>query len=170
MKKAKELLAKATAATEKPKRGATGANLVPYRFQSGQVANPHGYNHRAVILDLTHRMLKSSPPKELCLQIGVDPAVTWAEAIMFSLSKAAAQGDVAAAREVLAAMGFSGTQAKNILAVQNNIENTSAATEFLRRSHGLSEDSLQAVYKFMDSLPRETPVVDASYFPDEAQQ
>jgi hypothetical protein len=112
---------------------------------------------------------EASPPKELCAQIGVDPSVTWAEAILFSLSKAAAQGDVAAAREVLAALGFSGTQSKNILAVQNNVD-AGSATEFLRRSHGLSEDSLQAVYKFMDSLPREAPVVDASYFPDEDQQ
>jgi hypothetical protein len=168
--KTKELIAKA-----KAKKPATNPNghaegLVPYRFKKGQVANPLGGAARQkYVSELTGRMMRSSPPKELCAQIGVDPSVTWAEAILFSLSKAAAQGDVAAAREVLAALGFSGTQSKNILAVQNNVD-AGSATEFLRRSHGLSEDSLQTVYKFMDSLPREAPVVDASYFPDEDQQ
>jgi hypothetical protein len=166
--KAKELLKKAKQkgkGNPEPKMD----RLAPYRFRPGQIANPLGAGARQqFVSELTSRMMRSSPPKELCAQIGVDPSVTWAEAILFSLSKAAAQGDVAASREVLAALGFSGTQSKNILAVQNNVE-AGSATEFLRRSHGLSDESLQKVYGFMDSLPREVPTIDASYFPEEQE-
>lgn len=140
--------------------------LAPYRFTPGTIANPTGTNGRGYAIELSRKIMQSHPPKALCAEIGVDPTVTWGEAIMFALSSAAVRGDVAAAREVLAALGFSGTAAKNLFAIQNNAgEMTGVTVEFLKHSHGLSDTQIEEVFAFMDALPRAPIVVDASYFP-----
>jgi len=87
-----------------------------YRFTPGVSGNPSG-RPREYAMEISGRMMRSSPPKALCEEIGVDSKVSWGEAIMYALSSAAARGDVSAAREVLAALGFSGTSAKNLMAV-----------------------------------------------------
>jgi hypothetical protein len=144
------------------------AAIAPYRFQPGQSGNLAGRGASiAYVHELSAKVMRSCPPKELCLEIGVDPSSTWGEAIMFSLSRAAATGDVQAAREVLAALGFSGTTAKNLMAVQVNPAETGLAHELLRHAHGLDDSQLATVYQFMDQLPKATVVVDASYFPPE---
>jgi hypothetical protein len=51
--------------------------------------------------------------------------------------------------------------------VQAVVSPDGAAFEFLRHSHGLSDDQLTKVYTYMDTLEREKPVIDASYFPPE---
>src|SRR6266446_302958 len=130
--KAKEILKKAKAkAKAKPKarRSSNTTGLIPYQFKSGESGNLAGRGTASLtyVRELSAKVMRSSPPKELCEEIGVDPSSTWGEAIMFSLSRAAATGDVQAAREVLAALGFSGTTAKNLMAVQVNPEQTGLA-------------------------------------------
>jgi hypothetical protein len=143
-------------------------DLTPYRFQPGTIANPTGENGhgRGYAIELSRKIMRSHPPKALCEEIAVDPSVTWGEAIMFALSSAAARGDVSAAREVLAALGFSGTASKNLFAIQNNAgEMTGVAGDFLKHSHGLSDAQITEVFAFMDSLPRAAIQIDATYFP-----
>lgn len=45
--------------------------------------------------------------------------------------------------------------------------NPGLTVEFLRHAHGLSEEDMQRVFAFMDALPKQKPVVDDSYFPEE---
>ena len=61
-------------------------------------------------------------------------------------------------------VGINKERAGAQVAVQVN-EGAGLAFEFLKHSHGISEADMQKVFAFMDSLPREKPVVDASYFP-----
>jgi len=138
-----------------------------YRFAPGQSGNPQGRpSHSIYAQVLSDRMMRSCPPRKLCEAMGIDPSVTLGEAIMISLSNAAIKGDVSAAREVMAALGFHGTSAKNnVLVNVESPEQRGLTFEFLRHSHGIAEADMTRVFEFMDSLPREKPVVDASYLP-----
>ena len=42
--------------------------------------------------------------------------------------------------------------------------------EFLRRAHGLSDADMNKVFAFMETLPKQKPVIDASYFPEDEKQ
>ena len=134
-----------------------------YRFKPGQSGNPSGRPHDHA-REAINRLAHTSPPKALCKQIGIDARVTWIEAVVFALGKAAVSGDVAAAREVLANLGLRGTAASSLLAL--NVEPSGTSFEFLKHSHGLSEEQLNELWAYMDALPRDgPPVIDASYFP-----
>lgn len=112
-------------------------------------------------------MSHSSPPARLCVELDIDARVTWGEAILIVLGQAAMSGDVSAAREVLAALGISGTASRtNVLVNLESSEQRNSTFEFLKHSHGLSEEQLLAVWEFMDSLPRQKTTIDASFFPD----
>lgn len=141
-----------------------------YRFKPGQSGNPEGgRGERAIYAQaLTDRMMRSCPPRELCTELEIDPCVTWGEAILIVLGQAAMSGDVSAAREVLAALGIGGTSARtNVLVNVDQTAQRGIFYEFTQHSHGLSETDLrEKVFPFMDSLPRQKPTVDASYFPD----
>jgi len=141
-----------------------------YRFQPGVSGNPGG-RPRDYAIQITARLMQSSPPKKLCVELGIDPAVTWGEAIMITLSKAAVSGDVSAAREVLAALGFRGTAARNLMVNvgdQHGGEESGLVFDFLRHAHGLSEADMAKVFAYMDGLPREKPAIDGSFYPDES--
>lgn len=142
----------------------------PYRFKPGVCPNPLGRGAAdplGYIRELSARMMHASPPKAICDQLGLDTEVTWGEAIFITLAKQGAFGDVASAREFLAALGFSGTAAKSLIAIQQNTDGglNPTVVEFLRASHGLSDAQLAAVFESMKALPREALVVDASYLP-----
>jgi hypothetical protein len=143
-----------------------------YRFKPGQSGNPAGLSQRAIYArTLTDRMMRSCPPPDLCEELGIDTQVTWGEAILIVLGRAALSGDVSAAREVLAALGVSGAVARtNVLVNLEQPEQRGATFEFLRHAHGLSEEQMAEVWQFMDSLPRLKSTIDASYFPDESYQ
>jgi hypothetical protein len=51
--------------------------------------------------------------------------------------------------------------------VSANAGGPAEAFEFLRHSHGLSEEQLAEVYAFMDQLPRKPLVIDASSFTED---
>lgn len=165
--KARELV---KIAKKKPKSNVQPASIeatTPYRFKPGVCPNPLGRGATdplGYMRELSARMMHASPPKALCDQLELDAEVTWGEAIFITLAKQGAFGDVASAREFLAALGFSGTSAKNLLAVQNNVGD-GVNVEFLKHSHGLSESQLDDVFAFMDSLPRAPIEIDASYLP-----
>jgi hypothetical protein len=141
-----------------------------YRFKPGSSGNPAGRPPQAasIVRQITERMARSSPPRELCEELGIDPCVTWGEAVLIVLGQAAMSGDVSAAREVLAALGMSGTSARtNVLVNVEGAEQRGLNFELLRHSHGLSEEDMRGkVFPFLDSLNRQKPVIDSSYFPD----
>lgn len=173
MKKEIKKLAQALQATKplKPRGKPTPQAIAPYRFKPGQSGNPSG-RPRDHAREAMNRLAHTSPPRALCQQVGIAPGCTWVEAIVFALGKAAANGDVSAAREVLANLGLRGTAASNLLAVNvdGSPDQRSVTFEFLQHSHGLGEADLQKVFAFMDKLPRERPVVDASYYPTDETQ
>lgn len=154
----------------KPPNPRGGTPPEQYRFKPGQSGNPVGRSEQRAIYAhaLTDRMMRSAPPRELCEEIGIDPRVTWGEAIMIVLGRAALAGDVSAAREVLAALGVSGTSARtNVLVNVERPEQRGLNFELLRHAHGISEaDMREKVLPFLDALPKEKPFIDASYFPD----
>src|SRR5690349_16965765 len=77
-----------------------------YRFKPGQSGNLGGRGRAVYARALTDRMMRSCPPRELCEELGIDATVTWGEAILIVLGRAALSGDVSAARECLAALGL----------------------------------------------------------------
>ena len=163
-----EQIVKAARAKEKLAPRGDPSAIVPYRFTEGNEAWKGGARQEPIdyIRSLTRRMRESSPPKEMCAEIGIDPSVTWGEAIFFALGTQGVLGDVMSAREFLAALGFSGTAAKNLVAIQQNAgEMTGVTVDFLKHSHGLTDSQLGEVFAFMDAMPREAIVVDASYLP-----
>lgn len=161
--KAKKLLQ--AAKTKLKPRGKPEA-IVPYQFKPLNTAwKTEKEDPRLYIQQLTARMRNSSPPKEICDEIGVDRKATWGEAIFLTLGKQGALGDVMSAREFLAALGFSGTAAKNLMAVQVNPAETGLAHELLRHAHGLSDEQLAGIYSAMDQLPRAPIVVGPEFYP-----
>jgi hypothetical protein len=153
-----------------------GTPPIAYRFKPGQSGNPSGFSGDArarafYAQRLTDRMMRSSPPAQLCRDLDIEPSATWGEAILIVLGRTALDGDVSAAREVLATLGFSGTAARNnVLVNVEGVEQSGVTFDFLRHAHGISQANMETVWTFMDSLPKEAPVVDASYFPDESYQ
>lgn len=59
-------------------------------------------------------------------------------------------------------LGINRERATANTAVQVNV---GESTEFLRHSHGLTEEQLTQVFAYMDSLPRAPLVIDASFDP-----
>ena len=55
--------------------------------------------------------------------------------------------------------------AKSLAVVTNSAEQTGRSFDLLRHSHGLTDTQLLEVYAFMDSLPKQKPVIDSSYWP-----
>jgi hypothetical protein len=163
-----ERLATALEKKKEPPNPKGGNPPEAYRFRPGQSGNPSGVSRqRQRVAELIERMQNSSPPRQLCEELQIDPSVKWDEAILIVLGNAAMSGDVSAAREVLAALGISGTTARTNVLV--NVEGEQGATfEFRRHAHGLSPEQLLEVWAFMDGLPRQKPVIDASYFPDDS--
>lgn len=163
----------ATALETKERRPITNPKGGPeaYRFKPGTSGNPAGRPPQAVsiVRQITERMARSSPPRELCEELGIDARVTWGEAILIVLGQAAMSGDVSAAREVLAALGISGTSARtNVLVNVESAEQRGIRFELLRHAHGVSETDMRGkVFPFLDSLQKQKPVIDSSYFPDE---
>jgi hypothetical protein len=140
-----------------------------YRFKPGQSGNPGGRSDRAIYARaLTDRMMLSCPPRELCEDLDIDAKVTWGEAILIVLGRAAMSGDVSAARECLAALGVGGTSARtNVLVNLEQPEQRGLNFELLRHAHGISEtDMREKVFPFLDALNKQKPVIDSSYFPD----
>lgn len=140
-----------------------------YRFKPGQSGNPSGRSERAIYAQaLTDRMMRSCPPRDLCDELGIDAKVTWGEAILIVLGRAALSGDVSAARECLAALGISGTSARtSVLVNLEQPEQRGLNFELLHHAHGISEtDMREKVFPFLDSFNKQKPVIDSSYFPD----
>ncbi len=126
-----------------------------YRFKPGNSGNPEGRHkhprdHARLVMD---RLATSSPPKSLCQQIGIAPDCTWVEAIVFSLGKAAASGDVSAAREVLANLGLRGSVASSLLTVNvEEPERMGLFATFCRNLAGVPEDEYPRIWAFMQTL------------------
>lgn len=140
-----------------------------YRFRPGQSGNPSGVSHQKQrVIDLIGKMQNSKPRRQLCEELGIDPDVLIDEAVMIVLIDRALEGDVSAAREVLAALGISGTTARTNVLVNVEGVDQGAAFEFRKHAHGLTEEQLREVWAFMDALPRQKLAIDASYFPDES--
>ena len=149
-KSAIKQLADALAAPVKPKekrpamKGKLPKNfetsVVPYQFKPGQIVPNRGRpkDHAKEVLE---RLASTSPPKELCDAVGIDPDSTWIEAIVYVLGTRAMEGDVNAAREILSNLGLRGynTPAKF---VQNNIN--------LGDSETPSEDMGPSTYLVVD--------------------
>ena len=89
---------------------------------------------------------------------------------MIVLGRAALSGDVSAARECLAALGVNGTAARtNVLVNVESHEPRGLNFELLRHAHGIAESVMRdKVFPLLDSLQKEKPVIDSSYFPDES--
>jgi len=66
-------------------------------------------------------------------------------------------------QEISALLGLN-SPAKSITA--HITDGTGLTFEFLKHAHGIGEDDMKKVFAFMDALPRQRPVIDASYFPD----
>jgi len=145
-------------------QGGNVENLRPYQFKPGQSGNPGG-NPKNYAIELAGRLSRSSPPEHLCKQLNLVPTVTWGEAILIVLSRTALDGDVAASREILAALGFHGTAAHNLLAVSVDNNPGGVTFEFLQHSHGLTEDQFAELWAFMDAMPREELTLDAASLP-----
>jgi hypothetical protein len=161
----------------KPKHNRGNPNPIPpperYWFKPGQCANPSGRpkeQPRDHARQAMNRLAHSSPPKNLCEQIGIEPNCTWIEAIVFSLGKAAASGDVSAAREVLANLGLRGTAANSILAVNvETPESMGLFATFCKHMAGVPEAEYPKIWAFMQTLARPSET-DGDCMPPTTQQ
>jgi hypothetical protein len=132
----------------------------PYLFKPGQSGNPNGRPKQRPsehARQAVNQLAYTSPPKELCEQIGVDPKSTWVEAIVFSLGKAAANGDVSAARELLANLGMRGTVASSLVTVNvEDPESMGLFAVFCRHMAGIAEADYPRIWTFMQTLAGST--------------
>jgi len=139
----------------KPRGKPTPDVLAPYHFKPGQSGNPSGRprDHAREAMD---RLAHTSPPKALCEQIGIEPGCTWVEAIVYSLGKAAVNGDVAAAREVLANLGLRG--ALGGANVQVNIETDPAKMgqyqRFIAETRWMAAEDFEQIWALCRQLNR----------------
>ncbi len=134
-----------------------------YRFKPGQSGNPSG-RPKDHARETLNRLAHTSPPKKLCEQIGIEPNCTWVEAIVFSLAKAAASGDVSAAREVLANLGLRGSVAASLVAINTeDPERMGLFATFCKHIAGIPIEDYPRIWTFMESLVK--PALDGDCLP-----